>query len=78
MWGGWGQTEFLAFSFLVTVTPQVWRRVASCLNIRESSLNTTVSARGVSPPHPPFGHLLPVGEKGMARPAAQGKRPGPL
>ena len=46
--------------------------------LRESSLNTTVSARGVSPPHPPFVHLLPVWEKVMVRPAAQGKKPGPL
>ena len=54
------------------------RQQAFETGLRESSLNTTVLARGVLPPHPPFGHLLPVGEKGMARPAAQGKKPGPL
>jgi hypothetical protein len=27
-----------------------------------SSPNSTESVRGVSPPHPPFGHLLPAGK----------------
>ena len=47
-------------------------------NLRDSSLSTTGPSEVVAraprrngPPHPPFGHLLPGGEKGMVCDSAE-------